>query len=257
MTTIHLDKLLSGHVFVFLLIFCRVGSILMLFPGLAESYVAPRLRMILALAISFVLMEPLLPRMPAAPEAMGAMALLVGHEVLVGVFFGTVLRLVVNAIETAGSVVSLQTGLSNATILNPALASQSPLASAFLGVAGVTLIFVTGLDHFFFLAIRALYEMFPPGGTIIISDMTQFIIQTVSHSFVVGVELATPFLVMGLLMYMAIGMMQRLMPQVQLFLVAVPVQIWGGLALLSLTVAGIMTFWLHYCDETVGALFGR
>jgi len=257
MTTLHLDKFLSGHVFAFVFIFARLGSILMLFPGIGESYVSPRIRLMLALTITFLLMGPLLPRIPVAPEAIPDLFQMIGYEIIVGLFFGTLLRLIMSTLESAGAVISLQTGLSNATILNPTLATQSPLASAFLSVIGVTLIFITGLDHLLLRSLVAIYDLFPPGGQLMPGDMAQSVIQLTNRSFVIGIELSMPFLVIGLLMYMALGIMQKLMPQVQLFLVALPVQIWGGLALTGLTVGAIMTYWLHYFDASIGSFFTR
>ncbi|MDX2028219.1 MAG: flagellar biosynthetic protein FliR [Alphaproteobacteria bacterium] len=257
MTSYPIDKFFSGHVFAFLLLFSRLGSVLMLFPGIGENYVPPRMRLMLALTISFLLMTPMLPRLPAPPADISELTRIVGYEIMIGLFFGTLLRLIVSTLETVGSVIAFQTGLSNATILNPAQAAQSPLASAFFSVVGLTLIFVTGLDHFLLRGLVSLYDLFPPGGAFMTGDMAQSIIQTVSRSFVVGIELGMPFLVIGLLMYVAIGMMQKLMPQVQLFLVVLPIQIWGGMALIGLTIAGILTMWLRYFDSSVGSLLVR
>ncbi len=67
--------------------------------------------------------------------------MLIGYEVVIGLFFGTLLRMLISSLETAGTVIGMQTGLSNATILNPALAAQSTLPSAMLSVVGVTLHF--------------------------------------------------------------------------------------------------------------------
>jgi flagellar biosynthetic protein FliR len=251
MTTLHLDRFLSGHVFAFLLIFSRVGTVMMLFPGIGEVYVPQRMRLMFALSLSFLLLGPLLPRLPPPPAEIADMTKLIAYEIVIGAFFGTILRLMLNMLETAGMVVGIQSGLSNATVLNPALASQSTLPSTFLSVTGVTLIFASGLDRLLFRALASLYDVFPPGAQFMPGDMAQTVIATVDRSFVIGIELAMPFFVMGLLMYVALGLMQKLLPQVQLFLVLLPVQIWGGLFLLSLTVAGIMTVWLRTFDASL------
>ena len=154
-------------------------------------------------------------------------------------------------------VISIQSGLSNATVLNPALASNSPLPSALLSVVGITMIFVTGLDHLLLRSLVALYDVFPPNGDIMPGDMTQVVIQSVNKSFMIGVELAMPFFVIGLLLYIALGILQKLMPQVQLFLVVLPVQIWGGLTLMAITTAGIITIWLRYFDASVGSFINK
>ena len=253
MVTFQLDKFLSGHAFGFVMVFSRLGSALMLLPGIGETFVPQRVRLMLALAISFLMLEPLLPRLPAPPETISGLTHAIGYEVMIGLFFGTLLRILMNVLETTGMVIGLQSGLSNATVLNPALASQSPLPSAFLSMIGIVMVFVTGLDHLLFRSLIALYDVFPPNGEVIPGDMAQTIIQAVNKSFVVGIELAMPFFVIGLLMYIALGIMQKLMPQVQLFLVLLPVQIWGGLTLMSVTTIGIITVWLRYFDATVSA----
>ena len=239
------------------MIFCRIGSICMLMPGIGEAYVPQRSRLMFALALSFLLLEPMLGRLPPPPGDIPGLAHALTYEIVIGLFFGTLLRILVGILETAGMVISIQSGLSNATILNPALASQSPLPSAFLSVIGVTLVFATDLDHLLFRGMIDLYNAFPPNGDIMPGDMSRVIIQTVNKSFVVGVEMAMPFLVVGLLMYISLGIMQKLMPQVQLFLVILPVQVWGGIALMGITIAGIMAVWLRYFDASVASMLSN
>jgi flagellar biosynthetic protein FliR len=88
-----------------------------------------------------------------------------------------------------------------------------------------------------------------------VGDMAQTVIHVTNQSFKIGIELSAPFLIMGLLLYATMGILQRLMPNVQLFLIMMPVEIWGGLTILSLTVAGILTFWLRYFDQALGTFF--
>lgn len=250
-----LDVFLSGHVYAFVFIFSRIGSTLMLFPGIGESYVPARMRLMFAFLISFILTEPLLSRIPAIPDDVAHLTGTLAYEILIGLFYGTYLRLLVGILETSGSIIAIQTGLSNATVLNPTLGVQSALPSALLSITGLVLLFITGLDHVLLRGLVATYDLFPPGGAYLPGDMTQVIIHEVNSSFVIGIELAMPFMVIGLLMYVALALMQRIMPQVQLFLVVLPVQIWGGFILLSLTVASMMTLWLRYMDSALAKLF--
>ena len=251
----NIDTFLSGHVFAFLILLSRIGAVMMLFPGIGERYVPARTRLIFACLVSLLLLEPMFPRLPALPSSPAVMVQLVSYEVIIGLFFGTLVRIVISALDAAGLVIGVQTGLSNATVLNPALATQSPLSSAFLSIIGLTLIFVSGADHFLLRTTFALYDAFPAGGELMPEDMAQTIIRVTNQSFTVGIELAAPFLIMGLLLYSAVGILQRLLPTIQLFLVTLPLEIWGGLAMLSLTVAGMMTIWMRYFDQSVGTFF--
>jgi flagellar biosynthetic protein FliR len=257
MVTLHLDKVLSGHAFGFVMIFARLGSAIMLMPGIGESFVPQKSRLFFAFALSFLLLEPMLGRLPAPPDTVSGLAHCIGYEVVIGLFFGTLLRVLMSTLEATGMVISIQSGLSNATILNPAIAAQSPLPSAFLAIVAITMIFATGLDHMLVRSLVALYDVFPPNGELMPGDMAQLLIQSVNKSFVIGIELAMPFFVIGLLMYIALGIMQKLLPQVQLFLVILPVQVWGGLTLMALTTAGIIAIWLRYFDSAVATFVGQ
>jgi flagellar biosynthetic protein FliR len=140
--TYNLDAFLSTHAFAFMMLFSRLGAVIMLFPGIGESYVPPRVRMMLTFMMSLLLLGPMLPHLPALPATPAETARLVLYEIIIGLFFATIVRLANSALEAAGMVIGVTTGLSNATIMNPAQASQSPLSGAFLSMAGLALIFV-------------------------------------------------------------------------------------------------------------------
>ena len=257
MHSFNLDNFLSGHVFAFMLLFSRVGAVMMVLPGISEGYVPPRTRLMFAFTICLLLLEPLLPRLPVMPTAPAEMAQLVAYEVIIGLFFGTLVRMTVSALEATGMLIGMQTGLSSATMMNPAMATQSPLPSALLATTGMILVFVTGLDHLLIRTTVALYDAFPAGGTLMPGDMAQTMIFVVNRSFVVGIELAAPFLIMGLLLYTAMGILQRLLPSIQVFMVTMPVQIWGGMFMVSLTIAGILSMWLVFFNQSVSSFFQR
>lgn len=255
MHTYSLDAFLAGHVFAFVMLLARVGSVIMLFPGIGESYVHKRTRLIFACLICLLLLEPLFGLMPKLPSSSAELARLITVETVIGLFFGTMVRFLMSALEATGMVIGMLSGLSNATMMNPALATQSTLPSAFLGIAGLVLIFSTGLDHHLIRTAVSLYDLFPPGDPLMLGDMAQTAMRVASRSFVVGIELAAPFLIMGLLLYAALGILQRLMPSIQLFLIMLPIEIWGGLTMLFLTFAGILTIWVQYVDRSVGSFF--
>jgi flagellar biosynthetic protein FliR len=183
------------------------------------------------------------------------LARLIAYEIIIGLFYGTLVRMVVGALESTGMIIGMQTGLSSATMMNPAMATQSTLPGAFLSTAGLVLIFITGLDHFLIHSMIGLYDIFPAGGTLMPGDMAQIVMHTANQSFILGIELSAPFLITGLLLYTTLGILQRLLPSVQLFMIAMPLEIWGGLFIMMLTVATILTLWLQYFDQAVGSFF--
>lgn len=254
---IDLAAQISGQIFPFMMIFCRLGSGMMLFPGIGEAFVTPRIRMLFALAFSFLLLPVLAPLIPVMPEHPGDLVRMMVIEIIVGIFFGMVTRLMMSIVETAGAIVGMDIGLSNASILNPSLATESALPAAFLSTAALVLVFATGLDHLLFRILVDTYHIFPAGLTLPYGDMVQSYIGIVSKAFTIGIQLALPLMIMGLLLYTAMGVMQRLMQQIQLFLVIIPVQIWGGLFVFSTCISIIFTVWLQVFDDTMATLFLR
>lgn len=257
MQQIDLGSFLSGQIFVFMLTLTRIGGMLTNFPGLGESFVPMNVRLAFALIVSFLLFPVLSPLIGAMPQQIPALALLFGKELLIGLFFGFILRALMGVLEVAGAVVALETGLSNAMILNPTMGAQSALPSVLYSLGGTALIFITGLDHFLLTGMLDTYKVFPVRGTLILGDMTQTYAHLVSDTFRVGVELSAPLMIIGLLLYVVLGIIQRMMAQIQLFLVVMPLQIWGGLLFFAASIGIAMQVWLRYFDRTVGNLLLR
>src|ERR1700722_5151870 len=107
-----LQDIVVGHFFAFLLIFMRLGTALMIMPGIGDSFVAPQVRLGFALAMSFVLTPFLMPQLPALPGQTIAMVELLCTEAFVGVFLGLIMRIMISALDTGGMVISIQAGLS-------------------------------------------------------------------------------------------------------------------------------------------------
>lgn len=239
-----LETLIGVRLFAFLLVFTRVGAAFMVLPGFADSYVSARIRLMFALAVSVVATPVLSSRLPEMPSALPALFILLASEIVIGLFLGTIARILVSALETAGMIISHQTGLANAFVFNPSMAAQGSLAGAMLATVGTVLIFVTDLHHLMIRAIIDSYDLFLPGESLPWGDLAEMISVLAAQSFTVGARMAAPFLVVGLLFYLGLGMLARLMPQVQVFFIAMPIQIMLGIILLALTLSAAMLYWL-------------
>ena len=239
-----LDAVLSGSAYAFLLIFVRLGSTFLIMLGYGEQFVSPRIRLLFALAVSFLLLPILLPAMPKAPASPADLTLLIIAEALIGIFLGTITRMLMAALETAGMLIANQVGLAAAQAFNPAMSSPGNPTSAILGVLALMLIFATDLHHLLLMAIVDSYSLFKPGQWLPIGDVAQHLTRVMADSFLIGMQLAAPFTVIGLLFYLGLGLISRLVPQIQVFFVGVPIQIIFGLMLLGLSLTALMTFWL-------------
>jgi flagellar biosynthetic protein FliR len=241
----------------FVLIFSRVGSILMLMPALGEMTIPARMRLGFALVFSLVLyplVQPSLPPLP--PDVLQALVYLM-HELAIGLILGAITRLITLAASVAGSVIAFQAGLSGAQGADPINGGiQGALLGAFLSMLGVTLIFATDLHHVALLAIRDSYQVFPPREPLMFADAAELALKSAASAFVIGVQMSAPFIVLGLVFYLGMGLLGRMMPQLQVFFVVMPATIWVGLVLLALLLMMMMGWYLTHFENELAVFRG-
>ena len=244
---IHLPAL-SGIVLTYLLVFSRVGAMMMLLPGVGTMGVPARVRLVLALAVSFALTPTVQGQYPAAaPQTMIALVILIGQEITAGVLVGAMAAVIMSALQVAGFLIASQIGLAYAQTLDPTQNTQGAVVGNFLTLLGTVMIFATDLHHLAIGAIAGSYRMLPPGAALPTGDMAQLVIRLVSSSFALGFQLAAPFLVFGFAIYAALGVLAKLMPQLQIFFVAVPINILCGFVIMLAMLGSIITLFLgHY-----------
>lgn len=252
-----LELLLTGQLFAWLLVFSRVGTAFMVLPTIGDPYVSTRIRLLLALAVSVVVAPLLAPGLPKQPATVPELLLLLGGEIVYGAFIGTVARILMSSLETAGMIVAIQASLANAFVFNPALATQGSLPGAMMGILGIVLLFVTDLHHLLIGAVVDSYTFFEPGTPLPVDDFADLVTRLVSRSFVTGVQMAAPFLVTGALFALALGLVSRLMPQIQVFFIFMSAQVGLGLLLFSLTLSAMMLFWLRGFEDTLVGILNR
>ncbi len=245
-----LDVLLSLNVFHFILVAGRVGGAVMLMPGFSATYVSVRVRVLLTLMISLVLLPVLADLMPPLPGAPSEVLRLLAAEILIGVFLGTLARIILGALQVAGTVIALISSMANAFIMDPVAEQQGSIISSLLTMVGVTLIFVTDLHHLMLIAVVDSYSLFAPGIIPPIGDMAEMVSVKTSETFRLGVQLAGPYLVAGISYNLAMGLVTRLMPQMPVYFVALPAQILGSLFLMMVILPGLMLVFLQHFQAT-------
>ncbi|MDB5442344.1 MAG: fliR [Phenylobacterium sp.] len=226
------------------LIFARLGSIVMLIPGIGETFVPARVRLGFAFLFAIVLFPILAATAPPVPTVVSGAAGAIIKEVLIGLMMGAILRLFMTSLSTAGEIVSIQTTLSFAQTANPTEAQPSPSLGTFLGLLGLLLIMTTNLHHLFIGAIVKSYAIFPFTRAVPVADAGQLAIETVSRSFGLGLQLSAPVLVFSLVFSIATGLVARVMPQFQVFFVATPLQVLLGLSVFALSLGSIGMVWV-------------
>jgi len=239
-----LQALLTAGIFTVFMVFARIGSAFVIMPSIGESFLNPRTRLTLAILISLVVAPTVEPLIPPIPPGLAEMLGLIFIEILIGLFIGAATRIFFMALAVAGSFYSFMSGLASAMIFNPLLADQGALLSIFLSLFGLLMIFVTDTHHLLIRTAVESYVLFEPGVYLMVGDMADVITRTVSASFQLGFQLAAPIIVIGLLFYVLLGLLARLMPQMQVFFIAMPLQIMMGLFLLMTTMSAMMMWFL-------------
>jgi flagellar biosynthesis protein FliR len=238
----------------FLLVFARVGTMLMLLPGLGEQNISARLRLTVALVLAAVLLPLHRSAYHVDPSALAAALVMLVEEILIGAVLGLTARLTISALEVAGAAIAQQLGLGFVTAVDPTQGEQGAILGNFLTMLGVTLIFATDMHHLVIAALNDSYSLFEPGQVPVVGDVAALVTRTVAGAFRIGIQLSAPFLAFGLLFNLGLGVLARLMPQMQVFFVALPLSILLGLMFLVLVLGAMMGMFLDYAGGVLHTL---
>lgn len=246
--TLPLD-FLPALMMAFLLIFARVGAIFMALPGFGEMFISPRIRLTIALAVTFVMFPLLKNQFGAVPPNLADLFLLLGHEILFGVFIGLIIRFVRSALQTAGSVIAQQVGVGFVTQVDPTQGGQGLVVGNLLTMFGILLVFATDTHHLALAAIHDSYKLFPPNAPVDFGDFSVSALKVFTGAFALAIQISAPFLVAGLVFQVSVGVLSRLMPALPIFFVALPLQIMAGFLLLATLFATIATWYISHVGE--------
>jgi flagellar biosynthetic protein FliR len=226
------------------LIFARIGAVLLMMPGVGESYVPPRIRLSFALVVTLALWPVIAGTLPALPATISGMAGWIIREVIVGLMIGALLRSFLTALATAGEIVALQTTLAFAQTASPMQAQPGSTIGAFLMLLGTTLVFATNTHHLFIAGLVGSYELISPVAPLVTGDFTELAIRTLGDAFMLGVQLSAPLLVFALIFNLASGLVGRVMPSFQVFFAAAPLSIVLGLSVFALSLGVVGTVFI-------------
>lgn len=252
-----LDEFLNVNIFAFLVVFVRIGAAFMVVPGFGEAFIPTRVRLSIALGVSFLVMPFAASQIPPEPSTPIGLLLLIVGEFVIGLVMGGVLRLLLSSLHVAGTIIAQQSGLAAAQFFDPAQMTQGAITSTFMTLMGLTMIFVTDMHHLFIEGTFATYRLFPVGAVPDFGSISMLITDFVQQSFLLGFQMSAPFLVFGITFYMGIGLINRLMPQVQIFFVAMPLQIILSFAILAITIGASMMWFISYYEEALIRFLGE
>src|SRR5438094_2587121 len=237
-------SLLPALAAAFMLVFARIGAMVMLLPGLGESNIPVRIKLAIALVLTLVILPVHRAAYQFDLQWLTPLLVLMVHEIVIGVVLGATARVTLAALQVAGSVIAQQLGLGFVTAVDPTQGQQGVLVGNFLTILGVTLVFATDLHHLVIGALDDSYSLFQPGEIPLLGDVAALTTRTVATAFSIGIQLSAPFVVFGLLFNLGLGVLSRLMPQMQVFFVGLPMSILVGFLILLLVLGAMMATFL-------------
>ncbi|AHM03714.1 Flagellar biosynthesis protein FliR [Roseibacterium elongatum DSM 19469] len=222
-------------------VFLRVGAAFLVLPALGDQMIPVRIRLGAALALSVFLTPLMIGELgglgPGAPPIRAFFS-----EAVAGLILGLSLRLTVHALQIAGSIAAQSTSLSQ--IMGGASPDPQPAMGAILMLAGVTLALISGLHVHLVESFLRSYALLPFGDLPGARDLGGWGVAKVADSFALAFSLAAPFMVASLLYNVALGVINKAMPQLMVAFVGAPAITWGGLALLLVSMPFILPIWL-------------
>lgn len=250
-------SLLPALAAAFMLVFARIGAMVMLLPGFGEANIPVRVRLAIALALTLIILPLHRNAYTVSMTSIAPLLVLMVQEIIIGVVLGATARVTLSALSVAGSVIAQQLGLGFVTTVDPTQGQQGALIGNFLTMLGLTLLFATDMHHLVIAALSESYNAFSPGELMSSGDVAALATKAFATAFKIGIQLSAPFIVFGLVFNLGLGVLARLMPQMQVFFVGVPLSILGGFLILAAVIATMMATYLDYFGGVLHELAPR
>src|ERR1700741_4544211 len=211
-------SLLPALAATFMLVFARIGAMVMLLPGFGETNIPARIKLSIALLLTLIILPLHRAAYHVDMSSLTPLLVLMLHEIILGFV----------------------------TAVDPTQGQQGLLIGNFLTVLGLTLLFATDSHYLVIAALNESYRIFSPGEVFPSGDVAALATRAFAAAFKIGLQLSAPFLVFGLVFNIGLGILARLMPQMQVYFVGVPLSILAGFLILALVLAAMMGTFLDY-----------
>ncbi len=226
----------------FFLVVLRIGAIVMTMPVFRSQSIPILFKLGLAFAISMALfsileLEPVPVFDHLLPFAIGVIG-----ELMIGISIGLSIRLIFAGIQIAGQLAGYQMGLAIANVMDPSTSQQLPILSQFNQLFAMLLLLVTNAHHIFLRALAESYRLVPPFGFHFSNSLMQQIVDLGGKMFVIAVQVGAPIIAALLLISVAFGLIARTVPQMNVFIVAMPLKIGVGLLFLGFSLPYLSTY---------------
>ncbi len=231
-----MSEILVTHFMIFLFIFIRIVAVFVTAPLFSNQAFPPLAKMALALVVSYLVFTFINKDGIQLEISIWFIAVNVIKEFITGALLGFSVSLVFFAISFAGTLIGFDIGLGMASVLNPSEGTNNNVLGEYLYILGVLVFILINGHHYIIRAVIYSFSLIPLGYYTINAEVYDFIIKVGASVFVLAVKIASPILVSFFLVHLAEGIMARVIPQMQVFFVTMPLKIGLGIALLMVSI---------------------
>ncbi|MHB2147782.1 flagellar biosynthetic protein FliR [Calditrichota bacterium LG25] len=236
----------------YLLVFSRLSAMLATMPLFAFSTVNVRVRILLAFILTLIIAPILSQQMSYQPTAFLQMALDIMREVLIGLMVGYGAQIIFEAIMIAGTYVGFQLGLAIMNVIDPTSQENMPIIGNFWVMVVLMLLIVTNTHHFLIESLFLNFKVIKPASAVFHAAAGQTFIRSGSMMFDLAIRFAAPLMIFILLFDVAISFMARVMPQMNIFFVSLPLKIAFGIFLLIVSLDIFQGLFAYIADQMEG-----
>jgi len=227
----------NEQILLFILVFLRIGAMLVMIPVIGEKTVPLRIKGALAILISLLVLPSVhagLPHFQAEAQII-AIATGMAGEILIGVIIGFAARIIFAGVQFAGEMIGIQMGFSIANVIDPVSSTQVSILAEFQYMIALLIYLAIDAHHMFILSIVDSYHFVAPFGYHFSGSLMETILLFSKELFVTAAKISAPVMAVLLFTNVALGIIARTVPQINVFVVGFPLQIAAGLIVFGLT----------------------
>lgn len=243
--------LMQSQLGFFLLIFVRISGIFIMAPIFGSRNITGRIKACLALLITYIIFPLVFNDTAVIPDHFLPYLFLVAGELLVGLILGFVSSLIFSAIQMAGQLLDMQIGFGIINMIDPLSGQQAPLIGNFKYILALFTFLATNGHHVLLSALFASFKLIPVSGVVVNGAIAEFIVDMIGSMFVLALKISLPIIVSLLLTDMALGILARTMPQMNIFVVGVPGKIIIGIFVLSMA----LPFYIFFLEMAFDGMY--
>jgi flagellar biosynthetic protein FliR len=222
----------------FLLLFARIASMVAVAPFVGDQAIPPQVKVALSLFLALVFSPLVSAQAGTVDLQLGALALLALKEVVAGLVIGFAAGLVFAAVRAAGELIGFELGFSLASAFDPEAGQNNTIVARFFGLSMIMVFLLVNGHHFLFEALQMSYAAIPIGKFALTGAVSGHMVRLSGIVFTVAIKLAAPVIVASFLVNVAMAVLARVSPQINVFFVSLPLKV--GVGLLVLMASGPM-----------------